>query len=587
MSTIVRRQEMSLVAVLSRFARERGEEPALTFLDYSQGLNGEPRTHTYAETDHAAASVAAELSRRCPPGSRVAITGSHDFEFVTAFLGCLYSGRIAVPLPPAESHRKNDRILSAVADAQPALVLTGRQAVTKTATVVEEAGIPAKSVCAIADLIEPGTAASTPEPAPDTVAYLQYTSGSTGSPAGVRISHGNMAANARQISEFAGYLGPGTPLVSWVPFFHDLGLITGLVAPLSVGAHVVHLSPIAFVQSPYRWLKAVSDYRSAWMVGPNFSYELCATRVRAEQKRALDLSSLRGLVSGGEPVRPESQRVFAEAFADCGLTADLDAGAYGLAEATLCVTAHQDEKGKSTSYFDRAELTGGRVRGAMPGPGSVALASCGTPVSDVRIAIVDPESGVEAAPDEVGEIWVSGPNVADGYWRKPELTEQTFHSALWRRDGRADGDWLRTGDTGFLSQNRLFVLGRRKEMLIVDGRNHYPADIEATVRDSGTDSGLGGVAVFAVEEAGREVVVAVAEAHRGDVVSPARRTAIETGIRRAVSAAHGIALHEVVLVPWGAIPRTSSHKIRRLGCRDEYTRRALRRFTERDNDEQE
>ncbi|AXB43300.1 hypothetical protein A4R43_12660 [Amycolatopsis albispora] len=575
-------EQTGLVGALRTFARTRGDQPALTFLQYTTGTEHTARTHTYAETDRAAATVAAQLQRRCGLGARVAVICAHDFTYPAAFLGCLYANRIAVPLPEVEARRKNDRIVSALLDAEPEVVLTNRAALDRTTEVAAAAGIPAAAICAVEDLLELPAPEWTDRTTPAAVAYLQYTSGSTGNPAGVRITHANMTANARQIAGFATYLTPGAPMVSWVPFFHDLGLITGLVVPLSIGGHAIHLSPVAFVQSPYRWLKAISDYRSAWMVGPNFSYELSARRVTDEQKATLDLSCLLGLVSGGEAVRPNTQRVFADAFAGCGLTADLDAGAYGLAEATLCVTARYDEDGRSVYHFDRAELTAGRVREREPGPDARAMSSCGVPVEDVRVAIVDPDSGTEVAADEVGEIWVQGPNVAAGYWRQPARTAEVFHGSFTDRDGEpVKGDWLRTGDIGFRHRELLFVVGRRKDLMIVNGRNHYPVDIEATIESATLPCPIGESAVFSIDRDDREQVVVVVEVRPRDVESPKLRALTEEAVRRVVSRAHGLELHDVLLTSRGAIPRTSSHKIQHSRCREKYLLGQLRRINER------
>ncbi|QUF03768.1 fatty acyl-AMP ligase [Actinosynnema pretiosum subsp. pretiosum] len=571
MSVVDRLGRLGFAGALRALAAEAGDRPAVTTLSYPRGSAVASVTRDYAELDRAASAVASALRARTAPGARVAVVCEHGFEYVAAFTGCLYAGRVAVPLPAVEAHRGNDRITSALRDAGPEAVLVNRSALDRTRRVVAGVGVPGRSVLVVEELVEAGSSDSGgPVGAPlSALAYLQYTSGSTGSPTGVRITNGNLAANARQIAGFAGYLRPGSVAVGWVPFFHDLGLLTGLVVPLGLGAHAVQLTPLAFVQSPGRWLRAISDHRSVWMVGPNFSYDLCVARVGQEQRAGLDLGSVRGLVSGGEPVRAASQRAFSEAFAGCGLTADVDAGAYGLAEATLCVTARSDNDRRVVYAFDRAELDAGRVVERREGAGARVMASCGVPLEGVEVAVVDPEALVERPADGVGELWVRGPNVADGYWRRPELTERVFNGVLTGRGG----GWLRTGDSGFRHDGLLFVAGRLKDLLVVDGRNHHPSDVEATAEGAQSACEVAGSAVFPVESDDRERVVAVLEVRRRDAVDAA---SVVDAVRRAVSRAHGVDLHDVLLVPTGSLPRTSSHKVRRGASREKYLRGGFR-----------
>lgn len=545
-------------------ARERGDSPAFTELKYHRGNDASATTRSYTELDRDALAIGNWLSQRSRKGARVAIVCPQDYRYVAAFVGCLYAGRIAVPLPNVESYRPNDRLVSVISDAEPEIVLTAESTMDQVADVLREADLVAQ-VVAVEELVTIDPAGWSPEPmAPSDLAYLQYTSGSTGTPSGVRITHGNIRANTEQILGFAPFVGPGATTVSWVPYFHDLGLVTGLVVPLAAGAHVVQLSPTAFIQVPYRWLKAVSDYRSCWMVGPNFSYDLCVRRVRPELKGDLDLSCVHGLISGGEMVRPDSQRAFFEAFSECGLKPHIDAGSYGLAEATLCVTSWNEDSRDIEFVFDRDLLAANVVRRVEPdSPTGRPMAPCGTALKDIDVRIVDPESHTEVVGEGVGEIWVQGPNIADGYWRQPERTAEVFGAVC---DG-LPGQWLRTGDLGFFHNGLLFVSGRRKDLIVIDGKNHDPADIEATIEGSPAGSVVECSAALSVDDGHAEQVVIVTEVRRVDMAEEETRTELGRNLRRVVHQTHGIHIQQIVLVPRGTIPKTSSRKVRRSECK--------------------
>ncbi|GAA2382547.1 fatty acyl-AMP ligase [Streptomyces glaucosporus] len=566
-----------LVARVRELARTSGDDPAVSFADYARDPDGRIRTMTYAELDRRARAVAAALQARAPEGSRVAVVCPHEISYVLAFLGCLYAGLVAVPLPAPDVHRTRDRIGSVLADAEPALVLTTERTADRVTPLLD--ALPERPRLLVIDELAEEDARHWREPriSAGSLAYLQYTSGSTGAPSGVRVTHGNLAANVWQIANVTVYLKPRSAIVSWVPFFHDMGLVMGLAVPLAAGVHSVHLGPTDFIQSPYRWLRLVSDFRAVWTGGPNFAYELCVDRVSEAQKRTLDLSCLEGLVNGSETVRPHSMDRFNRAFASCGLREGLDGPSYGLAEATLGVTGPPAEnKPDLVHSFDRAALADGRVEPRPDGaPASRRMVACGVPLEDVHIRIVDPNSRVEAGEGRVGEIWVQGPNVADGYWRRPERTEEVFRARCTGRDGEPVlGEWLRTGDLGFLHEGQLFIAGRLKDLVIVGGGNHDPADVEATVQSALEPHGLGsgGTAVFSVDADGGERVVAVVEIRRQEGVDADR---VRADVRRAVSDGHGIALSDVVLTPWGGIPRTSSRKVQRGLCRDHYVRGEL------------
>ncbi|WP_079087123.1 fatty acyl-AMP ligase [Streptomyces silvensis] len=547
-----------LADTVRRFAVERGDAPALTVLG-DRRVRGRTRrtetvvTLTYREVDERARAVAAELQATCPPGTRAAVLCPHDEHYVTAFLGCLYAGVIAVPLYAPELFRSQTRLRAVLRDSTPGCVLTTAPVRSAVRAALDGTGRRYGPVLHVDEA--PTHRAQKwrrPPAAPDDVAYLQYTSGSTGAPAGVRVTQANLAAAAHQMrSRFM----PARTAVSWVPLFHDMGLICAVASPLSAGMHMVHLSPMGFLHRPHRWLQALSDYRADWTVTPNFGLTHCVRRVGAEEAATLDLSRLRALAIGGEPVHAQAVAAFVEAFAGAGLDPRAPVPCYGLAEATLSVTMTPNGTGALSRHFDRAALTAGRVLPVPPGPDSVRLVSNGTPVPGVSVRIVDPATG-EEAPGRVGEIRVSGPNRTDGYWEAPERTARVFA-----------GGWLRTGDWGFRHEGGLYVVGRLDDVIIVRGRNHYPEDIEATVES------VAPVAATAVGVAGDPTarLVVLMEADTAMTVLPAPdRASLAERVRQTVSRQHGLAVHDVVVVRRGTLPRTTSGKIQRGLCRRRY-----------------
>ncbi|WP_079070841.1 fatty acyl-AMP ligase [Streptomyces sp. IMTB 1903] len=555
-----------LVTLVRRNAATAGSAPAFTFVEYAKDRRGVPTGLSYRQLDARARAAAEAVLRHCAPGDRAAVLAPQGLDYLVGFLGCLYAGVIAVPLHAPEAYRSNDRLRGILRDSAPACLLT----VAESVEAVRELGrtdlgdeLP---VVRLDELPRTPAAADGPPVRPEAPAYLQYTSGSTSSPRGVIVSHGNLLAAARQ-SSVRSQLVAEDVIVSWLPYFHDLGLITGVAMPLSVGAHAVHLSPTAFIQRPHRWLELVSRHRGTWTAAPNFALDLCVRRVTAEQRAGLRLDSLHTLCNGSEQVRPKSVVAFTEAFAPCGFTLSGHAPGYGLAEATLGVTTAPD--GAVIRSFDRDAVARGT---ALPcdadAPRAWGLVGCGTPLPGLHVAVADPGTGQEVPDGTVGEIWVSGPNVAAGYWRRPQETADTFGAVLTTADGGAtEPVWLRTGDLGFLSEKELFLTGRRKDLVIIDGRNHYPGDVEATVTDALAVLEPAAVAAFAAPGDGGERLVIAVELRRARRARPdlTRDEAVRTA-RRAVSVHHGVDVAEVVFVRPGALPKTSSGKIRRGSC---------------------
>lgn len=566
-----------LATVLRRMAVDAGTDPAFTFLDFAKQRSGTSATMSYAELDERVRAVAGSLQRTCAPGERVALLCPHEPDYVVAFLACLYSGVVGVPLFPPDPYRSNLRLRAVLQDCEPACLLaTARVRDTVVSAVRDELGLKLPDLIAVDEVpVDHSRSWRETEPEPGALAYIQYTSGSTRDPAGVCITHGNLAAavdQAREASDFT----KSSVLLSWLPFFHDMGLVFGIAMPLSVGAHSIHMSPYAFIKQPYRWLRAIGDHRVTWTAAPNFAYDLCMRRVTQEQTRDLDLSSLVSLANGSEPVRASSIEAFTATFAPSGLAHSAHSPSYGLAEATLGVTAPPVSEPLVVA-FDRVELAAGRVRAcAADDPAARRMVGCGVPVPGERVLVVHPRTCLEQPAGAVGEIWVSGPNVGDGYWRQPERSEEVFGARL--ADRHAEGPWLRTGDLGFVHQGQLFVAGRLKDLIIVGGRNHDPADIDATVEESHPAIEPGRVAAFGIGIDGEERLVVALElggtypADRGDAVEE-----LLAAVRRSVSMHHDLVPHDIVVLPHRSIPKTTSGKVRRGACAERYLRGELRR----------
>lgn len=558
-----------LVAIVRHRARRTPEHVAFSFVDFAADRAGRALAVDYETLDERARAVAATLQRTCAPGDRVAVACPQSADYVEAWLGCLYAGCVAVPLPGPERPGQAVRLRGVLADCAPRHVLTTAKVRPDVDAALEgERGDGDAVLCV--DEIPAGAAGDWTDPprSPADLAFLQYTSGSTRDPVGVCVSHANLMANVRQI-ERQSEMDDRSVVVSWLPFFHDMGLISGIVLPLGTGAHAVLFTPMAFLQEPGRWLRLVSEYRGTWTAGPDFAFDLCVRRIGPDRRGDLDLSSLTSITNGSEQVRPGSVAAFLDAFGPCGLDPVAVSPGYGLAEATLGVTAA--DRGAVIRAFDRAELTEGRARRADGGTRAPAreLASCGPPLPGVSVLVVDPETGAELPAGRIGEICASGPNITEGYWRRPELTRAVFTEF----PGGPPGRWLRTGDMGFLHEGELYITGRRKELVIVDGRNHAPADIELTVEAAHEAIRPGGVAAYAVQTADGEELGVAAELRGGRLDEPT--TGVADAVNAALAAEHGLRAGELVFVRPGRLPRTTSGKIRRAECRTRFAAASL------------
>lgn len=566
---------------LARWAQETPDSPAHTFIDYLADQDGVRRHYTWAQLDRWTRAIAAVLTQAVP-GDRVAILAPSGPEYVASFLGTLRAGRVAVPLYSPDLFGHAERLAAVLADCRPQAILTPSDKHAQVVDFLTDRGLPVPVVLCPDDLDgdagQPLAAGFRDVPVePDDLAYLQYTSGSTRTPAGVELTHGNFVANARQVAQGHGIVRGRHTGVSWLPLFHDMGLLLGAAASTVLGAHVVLMDPLAFVMDPTRWLRALAEVPSAFTAAPNFAYDFAAKRARLGDGEQLDLSDVASLVNGAEPVLPETVQRFLDTFGRFGLNPAAMSPSYGLAEATLMVSTTGAGRPPTVLEVDAAALRAGRLAPATEQiPGRVSrLVSSGTPIGQ-RVAIVDVVSS-RALPDgEVGEIWVHGPNVGVGYHARPEETERTFGGQLAGPVGPLpEGPWLRTGDLGALRDGELFVTGRMKDLIIVDGANIYPQDVEVAASSADAALARNRVAAFSVPErdadgAEREAVVVVTERYRGAGDVTDRLPDLALRVRQAVSRAQGVALHDVVVVEPDSIPRTSSGKIARRATRAAY-----------------
>jgi amino acid adenylation domain-containing protein len=560
-----------LVTHLRDMAQRRPRDRALITLR-AEGDQTLETVLDYAELDRRSRLVAAELQSRVAPGERALVLLDNNEHYVVAFLACLYAGAIAVPVFPPESLREQHlaRLRAIAADAQARAVLVDEALVTLAGPTLKTLS---QAEPIVVDQVVRGTAEPAwraHRPAMSDIAFLQYTSGSTSTPKGVMVSHRNLMANERAIAEGLGVRADDV-FVSWLPLFHDMGLIGALLQPLCQGLPLVLMSPRYFLERPVRWLEAISRYRGTVSGGPDFAYRLCLQRVGEQQRRALDLSCWRLAFSGAEPVRHDTLADFAGQFAECGLDAAALYPCYGLAEATLFVTGGRRGQGVQSREFSASGLRQGRPVVAAEADESRTLVSCGTVARDHLVRIVDPATG-EALPDAgghtpVGEIWACGPSIAEGYWQREQASAGTFV----QRGGQR---WLRTGDLGFLHEGQLYVAGRLKDLIIVRGHNLYPQDIERVIEAEVEAVRKGRVSVFAVEGPHGEGIGVAVEVSRGlqKLVAP---DALAQALSTAVSMDCGEPLSVVVLLQPGALPKTSSGKLQRQAARQAWQQRSL------------
>ena len=552
-------QWLTLIDYVNSRAQKQHNEAAYKFLHRSE----EFKNLTYGELDCRAKAIAAYLQSLDVAGERALLLYQPGIEFIIAFFGCLYAGVIAVPAYPPRRNQKMMRLEAIVKDASAKVILTTAPLLSKVESrLADNPDLEALHWLAT-DEVEVKLANSwqSPKVSSKTIAFLQYTSGSTGMPKGVIVDHGNLLHNERMIREAFGHT-LDTTVVGWLPLFHDMGLIGNVLQPLYLGRTCILMSPADFLTKPIRWLQAISRYRATTSGGPNFAYDLCVRRTTPEQRADLDLSSWQVAFTGAEPVRAETLEQFAKTFEPYGFRREAFYPCYGMAETTLFVTGGSKDDYPVIKSVDAATLEQNQVEAVKRGNKARKIVSCGHTWLEQEVAIADPETLTRVADDGVGEIWVKGESVAQGYWNQPEKTEETFKAYL----ADSEGPFLRTGDLGFIRDNELFVTGRLKDVIIVRGQNHYPQDIELTVEKSHPALRAGCGAAFTVEVKGSERLVIVQEVERSYLRKLDTPKVVDS-IRQAVTAEHSLQPYATVLIRTGSIPKTSSGKVKRYACR--------------------
>ncbi len=538
---------------------------------------GIERWMTYGALDERARTIASALQSTTAPRERVLLLYHPGFDYITAFFGSLYANAIAIPAYPPDPSRLDrmlPRLRAIIADAQAAVVLTTSAILQFVEPILLHAPELRALTWIATDPLVDASGWRAPAVGGDDLAFLQYTSGSTGSPKGVMLSHDNLLDNAEALRRTHDY-HEGSRMVSWLPPYHDMGLISSIIQPVYSRFPCVLMSPMTFLRKPLRWLQAITDFRATSSGGPNFAYDLCARKIGAEHRQQLDLASWETAFCGAEPVRRDSLERFSRTFAECGFRRTAFSPCYGLAEGTLVVTAADKGAGFSSSG---------------------AGVSCGRPVSGVDLAIVDPDHHTRCVSGRIGEIWVRSPSVARGYWNRPEETRATFQAQI----DEEPGTWLRTGDLGLVQLGELYVTGRVKELIIIRGLKHSPSDIEATIEQTQWDTPHfrpGGSVAFSHDVSGEERLFLVIEVERrqaarraGNAPSVERRRGNDRRrrefdyrddvqpmsfdpdhvirvLRNAIAAQHGIEVTGVFLTRPGASPKTSSGKKQRVLCR--------------------
>ena len=556
----------SFVALLRHRASAQGQQTGYLFLrdnDPEKDLD----LLSYAQLDQKARAIASALQATGEPGQRVLLLHQPGLHFIAAFYGCLYAGAIAVTTYPVHRGRLKQalpKICSLLKDSECSTMLTTEEMAVGFAEAWKEVIDERCPRIIASDTLCASGAEKWHAPAVgrDSVAFLQYTSGSTSSPRGVAVTHGNMLHNSELIAR--GFESDSRSMgISWLPPYHDMGLIGGVVKPLFVGFPVVILSPYTFLQQPFRWLQTITKVRATVTGGPNFAYDLCVRKVTPEQRSRLDLSSWKIAFNGAEPIHPETMERFSALFSSCGFNPKAFYPCYGLAESTLYVTGGKALAGPKYIHVDRSELEQGKAVAAKPNDGDAKmLVGCGHAAAEQKVVIVDPQTRRKCPDGSVGEIWVSGPSVAAGYWNRPQESAKVFCARL-ADDGK--GPFLRTGDLGFLQKGELFVTGRIKDLIIINGRNLYPQDVEITAQASHPALQPFGGAAFCVEHESQERLVIAQEVQREFLRADSAE--MMAAIRQAIVRDYDVQAYAVALLKPGQVPRTSSGKVRRSLCK--------------------
>lgn len=548
----------TLVELARMRAKSQPESIAYRFISRDGGDD----TLTYAQLDEKARAIAAQLILNSATGKRALLLYLPGLDYIAAFFGCLYAGVVAVPAYPPDPQRISrtlPRLLNIIKDSESSVIMSSSfiEAMAKDLFINEE---QKELKWLSTDKIQNSLATKWKEPKinKNSLAFLQYTSGSTSDPRGVMLTHENLLCNLQLIEKEL----PKTKHrqgVAWLPPYHDMGLIGGILQPMQANFPVVLMSPIDFLIEPFVWLKAVAKYKATLSGGPNFAYELCLKRITSEQKKTLDLSSWNIAANGAEPIRHDTMEKFADAFAECGFKKTAFFPCYGLAEATLYVCGSSKAKSWESINVDTKALENGLVKKPLTNQSSRTLVSSGNPLNDQELLIVDKDKKIRLKENMVGEIWYRHPSVAQGYFNQPEKTKETFGAYLANKEG----PFLRTGDLGFINKNELYITGRAKDAIIIRGRNLYPQDIEKTVEESHNNIRFGCIAAFAIEVKEQEELAIVCE-----IKQPELATETLAAIRNAIAMEQGIRVHTIALIEAKSIAKTSSGKIQRHACKE-------------------
>jgi acyl-CoA synthetase (AMP-forming)/AMP-acid ligase II len=539
------------------------ERPAFRFL--GDGTK-ESAVWSYGDLSNRTNAIAALLASHAKPGDRALLLYPPGLDFIAAFLGCLRAGVVAVPLYAPHPRRPDERLTTVAQDCAPKLVLSDAATLIRIAQALDrEPALDGVSRLATDALTASHSVGF--QPRSNQLAFIQYSSGSTSAPNGICITHANLMTNEAMIQD-AMRIGQDSVVISWLPTHHDMGLIGDTLQPIFSGCVGVKMPAAAFLQHPRRWLDAVTKYRGTITGGPNFAFDLCVQRISDEERRSLDLGSLRVAYCGSEPVRPRTLQAFADAFSVASFNAKSFFPCYGLAEATLFASGGPAGDGFIEHPVSAKNLQRNIISTPESSEDTQILAASGQLAKSSEFAIVDPLTRQLQKPSDIGEIWLRGPHIAAEYWNKPELTKQRLRAF----DEHGRGPFLATGDLGYVENGQVYVTGRIKDLIIIRGRNHYPQDIEQTAsRAHPLLMGHNGAA-FSVEEDGTETIVIVHEIARS-----AREVDFEEARKAATSAVsetHGVQA-QVRIVKWGSVPKTSSGKVRRAACKELYLRNAL------------
>jgi acyl-CoA synthetase (AMP-forming)/AMP-acid ligase II len=558
----------TLVELLRTRAINQADGHAYTFL-----IDGKKETAplTYGELDRKARAIASYLQKYQAKGERALLLYPQGLEVIAAFCSCLYSGVIAIPVPPPESGRLKrtlPRLQSIVKDAQAHFALTTASILSLIENVLHE--FPEFEEMKWIDTetidLELAEGWQNPEIDKDQIAYLQYTSGSTSTPKGVMLTHFNLMHHCGYLQKSCGYNADSVS-ITWMPYFHDYGLVEGIMVPLYSGHRCYLMSPFSFVKRPVQWLHNITKYKGTHSQAPNFAYDLCIRRVKAKDLPNLDLSSWEAAGNAAEPINPKVMTKFVDTFSPCGFSWETFAPAYGLAEYTLLVS----NKPKGTKpVFLKVESTAIEqdqivVASAEKNQGVRIFPSCGRQVCDTKIRIVDPENLTLCHEDRVGEIWVSDPSMAQGYWQREDATKETFQAYIQET---REGPFLRTGDLGFYKDGELYITGRIKDLIIIRGTNYYPQDLEWTVQNLSSSLRPDYGAAFSINDDGEEKLVIVQEVERKTSLENPEKLIAD--IRQEISEQHEIMTHAIVLAKGGTVLKTASGKIQRRACKKNF-----------------